>query len=351
MGLQSAGVLAGFCLALLPACAGGTFHLDSSLSKTPELPVSGELGFNAVYCPDSKAEQASPSGESWQVRRANYQQEEEKKKQKAPGLAGDKSAGVVVGSLTGLASAPHRHLDSVLLFDEAVLRDYERFLRSVHDDASLRDVRVALTGLTGSGDTRHFPAPVEMLLHDIHGVLRLPRTTTETMTFTVFGRRDGRTIAAACISTDTVRLIGYFDPPHFALACRIVPAVDGVARDLGVSGYGTWANARFAGRLGSSAGERATFSSRNVTVLGMGGVRGFDLRSPGALQVAAISFFQVRGRNGRTEPRAWAAAVPSTGWGDALLTTLAIAYVFPWPSSCDTEHIREQGVERALDAP
>jgi len=36
--------------------------------------------------------------------------------------------------------------------------------------------------------------------------------------------------------------------------------------------------------------------------------------------------------------------------GDALLTKLAIAYVFPWPGSCDTEHIREQGVERALDA-
>lgn len=336
-------VLAGLSIALLPACAGGVFHLDSSLSKTPALRVSGDLGFTAIYCPDTEVKGRPLSHDEWKAR-------EKAKKAKAPGLAGDKQASVVVGSLKGLASAPHRHLDSTLLFDRAVLRDYERFLRFVHDDASLGDVKLALAELTGSGDAHHFPAPVELLLHDIHGFLRLPRTTTETMTFTFFGRRDGRTIAAACISTDVVRLVGIFDPPHFALACRIVPSADGKARDLRVRGGGTWANASFSGRLQRSS-ERADFASQNVTVLGMGAIRGFDLRPPGAEQLAAISFFQVRGKSGRTEPRAWMAPVSSTGWSDALLATLAIAYVFPWPTSCDTQHVRGQGMERALDGP
>lgn len=332
---------------LLASCSGGTFHLDSSLSQTPPLPISGKLGFNTVNCAPTKGAQAKSAAAS----RAEWKQHEKALKAKSPGLAGDKAAKVVVGPLTGLASAPHRHLENDLVFDKAALHDYERFLDYVHDPASLRDVKSALASFTGSQDSRHFPKDIEALLQSVHGLLRLPRTTTETMTFTFFARRGGHTIAAACLSSDTARFLGFFDPPHFFMICRIVPAVDGVSRELSVRGSGNWADYGFLGRLSSAHGETARFSSQNVSVLGMGSIRGFDLKSPGADQIGALSFWQVLGPGGQAEPRAWMAGVRPSGWSDAVLTTLALAYVFPWPSGCDTQHIRAQGVERALDAP
>ncbi|AKU99394.1 hypothetical protein AKJ09_06058 [Labilithrix luteola] len=64
-------------------------------------------------------------------------------------------------------------------------------------------------------------------------------------------------------------------------------------RNLRVSGYGTWANFAFKGTLdGIDDGERAIFESQNATVMGAGGVRGFDVgrASAPSEQLGAIDF-------------------------------------------------------------
>ena len=79
--------------------------------------------------------------------------------------------------------------------------------------------------------------------------------------------------------------------------------------------------------------------------MGMGGVRGFDLRAPGdAGQLAAVSFWE-----NADGPRAWVMAQPSDGWTDALVTTLGLAYIYPWPSGCDDAALRNKAWAKAAE--
>jgi hypothetical protein len=87
-----------------------------------------------------------------------------------------------------------------------------------------------------------------------------------------------------------------------------------------------------------------------VTIMGAGGIRGFDLRDH-AGQIGALSFWQTRrpdaaqGDPDEWLPAAWIAPRGSAGLRDALTTTLAIAYVFPWPTGCSTSGLRDQGMD------
>lgn len=275
----------------------------------------------------------------------------EKQNPPAPhGLAADEAADVTIGDTTGTASAPHRDLTTERLFGEAVLRDYESFLlKRRHLEAAHRASQAREMLLAGATILEH-AAGLDELLVGVHFLLLLPRRTTETVAFTYLAEREGRTIAASCASTEMARLMGFFDGPHFSMSCRIVSSADGVPRDLSVGGNGTWANYGFSGELRTSPAESAVFRSQNVSVMGMGAVRGFDLRAPDSQQLAAVSFWQVPRQDGTTEPRAWLGGASSPGWSDALLATLGIAYLYPWPSACDDQHLREEGMKRVPPA-
>jgi hypothetical protein len=307
-------------LLLVAACAGGEFHVDGPLKETAPLAISGTLGMNIVHC----------RREDGPV---------------AHGLVADQPATIAIGNLRGITSAPHREAHTTKLFGEALLRDYERFLER-DDVAGAARAGAALASFAGSDGGAQSVSQLDGLFQGISFLLAFPRETTESMKFTFLARRETRTIAVACASTDVARTLGFFDGPRFSMSCRIVSSADGVPRDLRVGAHGTWSNYGYTGALTAPSGERAQLASQNVTVLGMGAVRGFDLRAADRGQLAAVSFWHVPVANGKTEPRAWLSERPvSVGFGDALMTTLALAYVFPWPTGCDDQHLREEGMK------
>ncbi|XYI02436.1 hypothetical protein ACMHYB_22850 [Sorangium sp. So ce1128] len=301
-----------------PACTGGTFHVESALAATPMVPVTGTLGLNNRNC--------------------------------EPGLElPDHDAPVAVGSLTGVVGAPHRALTTKKLFGEAALRDYQRFIGSLLPHvASGRRVGDALAKIAGSDPATSPAAQVDDLLRGIEFVLALPGSMTETTTFTFLANRDEDAITGACSTTDTARTFGFFDGPRFSMTCRLASEADGVPHVLKVRAYGSWANAQFTGELSAAGGERATFKSQNVSVAGAGAIRGFDLRTATG-QVAAVSFWQVPESTGGTKeprylPRAWMLPSQRKGWSDVVAATLALAYVYPWPTACDAQRLRTKGL-------
>jgi hypothetical protein len=319
--MSRAGVLvAAAPLLLLAACAGGEFHVESPLKETAPLPISGTLGMNIVHCRRDDGPVAH-------------------------GLVADQPAGIAIGDLRGITSEPHREAHTTKLFGEALLRDYKRFLER-YGLAGASRAGEALARFSGDDAGARSLSQLDDLFQGISFLLAFPRETTETMTFTFLATRESRTIAVACASTDVARTLGFFDGPRFSMSCRIVSSADAVPRDLRVVAHGTWSNYGYSGALATPSGEGARFASQNVTVLGMGAVRGFDLRSADRGQLAAVSFWHVPGAHGKTEPRAWLAEGPTTvGFGDALMTTLALAYVFPWPTGCDDQYLREEGMK------
>jgi len=94
---------------LSTACFGTTFDLDERLRATTPLSITGTLGANHTQYCDSKNPRATE------------------------GLAADRETPIEMGSLSGLASAPHRKITTTQLFSAAVTRDYERFLAKVRD--------------------------------------------------------------------------------------------------------------------------------------------------------------------------------------------------------------------------
>ena len=71
-------------------------------------------------------------------------------------------------------------------------------------------------------------------------------------------------------------------------------------------------------------------------------------------QVAALSFWETAAREGDPLPRAWllTASDPARKSDeDARLATLAIAYVYPWPTACDDQALRSEGAVRSAPAP
>jgi hypothetical protein len=230
------------------------------------------------------------------------------------GLGASRESSASVGGMTVMVSAPHGELSTVKLFGDQAIADYQAMLAKLGGvEALTRDGRE--------------------LRDSISDLLTLPSSTTERTSFTFAGKDGERVVLGACRSSTTVRTFGTFDDPSFSLSCRI--ASEGVTRELHVHAKGSWANAAFEGEL-VSAGERFVFASQNVTVMGAGGVRGFDL-SAGGEQVAALSFWQTRKPETRDEyaPAAWIAPpTRSPGLADAFAATLALAYVYPWPRGC-----------------
>jgi hypothetical protein len=82
-------------------------------------------------------------------------------------------------------------------------------------------------------------------------------------------------------------------------------------------------------------------------------IRGFDLRTA-AGQVAAVSFWQVPDSTDWPKeptylPGAWMLPSPRKGWSDVVAATLALAYVYPWPTSCDAQRLRGKGMDTVQD--
>ncbi len=295
-------------------CAGGTYVVDAPLRATPALDVSGDLGMAASSC-------------------------NTKLPPRRVGLRSEKAAEAALGPWMIRAADPRKTLRSDAVLGDQVLHDYQKFLAWYYQAKSRprSAAELAVVGLRlASGPD------LDLLLEGIGAFLDLPGTIEQTITFSIFAAREDHIVTGVCRSTDIAHYLGSFDDPRVSLVCRFVPSVDHVPRELRVSGFGTWANFGFKGSLaGRGPAERAVFSSQNVTILGAGGVRGFDLRRDGAApeQLAAVSFFDTVAE-GRTLPRAWLGAQDSTGWTDAIATTMALAYLFPWPTSCDSYWLR-----------
>ena len=73
-------------------------------------------------------------------------------------------------------------------------------------------------------------------------------------------------------------------------------------------------------------------------MMGAGVVSGFEIKNQ-AGQLAAVSFYEAVDEPGRAKSLAWQLPKLSPGWSDSILATLAIAYVFPWPTACDARHL------------
>jgi hypothetical protein len=300
------------------ACSGAVFQLDERLGGTTPLSVTGPLGANnAEHCDSHNP----PPTE---------------------GLAANRAAEVVIGPLSGVASEPHRKITSTPLFREAVARDYERFLAKNRDRDSGRLIALLLA-LLGAGDVTRPMEPGEDPPDAARFLLTLPGESKQVMTFTFLATREGRAISAACSSTDVARAWGFYDGPHFAMRCRIVSSADRALRELNVSGHGSFAKFSFRGELRSvePSSQRAVFQAQDVTLLGIGVVQGFEIRST-AEQLGAVSFYQERDSNGHLVPRAWVLPRLDPGWSDVVFATLALSYVYPWPTSCDARHLASQ---------
>ncbi len=317
-------------LQVLTGCSGGEFHVDGPLARTPALPVRGTLGLNTAHCQKEQAHELQ-------------------------GFAADQPSTIAFGDLTGTLSAPHRSITSEAMFGDRLAADYQAFLTNIHEpaiEARLASFRAAETGSaetsSAAGDAAHAVDQVDKLLVGIRALVTLPGVTTERLAFSFFGKRGERTVAMACSSTEVAHFLGMLEGPHFNLSCRVVSSADGVARNLDVHGFGSWANYGYAGTLrGAGDREAARFTSQNVVVLGTGGVRGFDLRTEtDRVEIGAMSFWQVAtGNDGSAEPRAWLLPQSPPGWEDAVAATLALSYVFPWPTSCDDQYLRSTAAQ------
>ena len=305
---------------LAGGCAGGTFVVEAPLRETPALEVKGPLGAYTQSC-DQGASKTTV------------------------GLRADQPSSAEVGAWAIMVSDPHRDITSEAILGDRVLQDYASFMRNL-DGAAANPHRVGdyakLAVVLAGG-----PA-LQSLLGGVYLVLNLPGRIEQTITFSVLATREDRTVLGVCRSTDVVHFLGSFDQPNTSLACRFVPTSDNAARNLRVTGYGSWANFAFKGTLeGPSPDERAIFESQNISIMGTGGVRGFDLRrtAPPSEQLAAISFFQEQvGKD--VVARAWLNPKATSPWGDAIATATALSYVFPWPTSCDSYQLRGEAASK-----
>lgn len=325
--------------ALAGACSSVHFEVDEPLSSRP-LEVSGDLGLSAVSCdPDADPVADAP-----------------------PGLASGEPAAVAVGPLTARFSAPHRDTTSRRLLGEAVREDFAELLaaaEALRDGEALRGRGVpAAAGDVALGAARGWLDEAVELLEDIHELISLPLSATETLALTFRANVEGRAVLGTCVTTHRARIYDVTRGPRFRLTCRLLTSASGEAYTLEARGRGSSVNHRFEGYLDADAGGRLRFGSQSATILGVGAVHGFDLRRPGrgdsrrggedGPQVAAVSFYHERTSEGEAAaPRAWALPLASRGRSDAALAVLALAYAFPWPSDCDSDRLREDAGEDA----
>lgn len=329
------GWLAG-AVVCISSCAGGQFVIDPGLSQGPELTVEGPLGFNAYEC-------------------------DPKQNPMPKGLGEDRSASIQVAGLSGTATPLRRELATQKIFGDVLIRDYRAFLSQL---AELRAATEGVLGTEASSSVGNAPegevtgnVTVDQYLNGIKFVLALPESATESTGFGFAGQIEGRTVVAACRTTQTARVFSAFDGPRFALHCKWASPKMNAQGEWNVDAIGSWSNYAFVGELKSEAGDVARFASQNVTVLGMGGVRGFDWKA-GDGGVAALSFWQrpgprpanlPQGKEPPYEPRAWLgrSLESKPGFRDGILISVALSYLFPWPSECDNKRLRAGAMETA----
>jgi hypothetical protein len=175
------------------------------------------------------------------------------------------------------------------------------------------------------------------------------------MTTVFMSRRGDKKLMSVCVNTDTVAPVGYFDRPQFDMSCRITTDADGAddaTSDFTVTAGGSWANVTYAGELRATLGakeERATFTSQSMTIMGVGEVRGFDLRQANE-PLAAISFYEAAADStfdkASYKTMVWRLPRGGPDWQDAVTHVLALASLFPWPNACDGPQRRQQSFDK-----
>ncbi len=296
-------------------CAGAQFDVDAALTKTPVLPVTGELGMNHLRCEGERTP--------------------------------DRDEPVAIGSFEGIVGAPTRTFSTTHVFGEKALRDYERFISQLRDGLGTRRFAEELSKVE-PGQPITGVEEVDRYLRGIAFVLGLPDSASEATTFTILGKREDRVVMGACSTTDKVLVFGALQGPKFSMTCHFTSTADGAPRILRITSSGSWVNFRFHGVLSGPDGERATFTSQNMEVAGVGVPRGFDLRDSNG-QIAAVSYWQVPRSTGpgkqEYDPAAWMLVDASDGWTDVLYGALALGYAYRWPTTCDSGRLRPKAMD------
>lgn len=198
---------------------------------------------------------------------------------------------------------------------------------------------------------------VDHVAEAIESILVLPVSQTETTVFTFRATVEDRMVFASCVATNEATTFGVFDDPRFRLACRLLSVADYTRWTFEIDGYGSWADYRFRGAIERGAEvEPLVISSHSVAIGGLGAINGFDIRSRGGEQLAALSFWAVEDRRGIRagdqgpyRPLAWALPSETGARGDLLLAVLGLAHGYPWPTGCDARWIANESLERASE--
>ncbi|MBK9260557.1 MAG: hypothetical protein IPM54_12105 [Polyangiaceae bacterium] len=136
------------------------------------------------------------------------------------------------------------------IFGDALIRDYRAFL------SQLAELRAATEGVLGNETPSDMGSlegvvtgdvTVDTMLNGIKFVLALPESATETTGFGFGGQIEGRTVVAACRTTQTARVFGAFDGPRFALHCKWASPAMNAQGEWNVDAIGSWSNYAFAG--------------------------------------------------------------------------------------------------------
>lgn len=186
-------------------------------------------------------------------------------------------------------------------------------------------------------DPRHSP---DALVTGLIACLHVFVDASENARFSFVARVKDREVAGICRSVDHATTLGVFNPPDFRLTCGLA-SQDGKVRKLRIRGAGSWVNYSFDGTL--SGGARPwIIKSQNISVMGMGEIRGFEIRGRrGGHQIGAVSF-QERGprdahHHSTVVAKAWHLPAASRDDDDALRSALTLLYAYPWPTACDRQ--------------
>jgi hypothetical protein len=321
----------GILLALATAsCAGGQFRIDPALQAVPPVVISGDRAEGATCTEGDNAtglqkltagKQATLAGMTTRIMGVH-------------GTSPMRSAEIA----PTLAREVSTELEAVGDLRRASL---VRALATVDPKGTGEVVATVDSAVSTARD-------VDELVSAVRRLSSLTRTTTETYAFTFMSRRGDAHVLSICETKESIRALGLFDRPRFEMTCFLASDRDAQTRTLTIRAGGTWANPTYGGELttvGGGTDERAALASQNISILGAGIVRGFDLRSGGA-QIAAVSFFEggIEQATNRYPTHAWRLGRGSDAWRDIVDHTLAMTFLFPWPGSCDADTRRNQMV-------
>ncbi len=283
---------------VVPGCAGGTFVVEPALSRQPGQTVTGPT-FTAPCETDPK-------------RRAEAKTAIEQLAAAAPVATHLGDATLTVGPLE-LGEQVHREQR-----EQVLGKIVEQLSR-----ASVPPTRAAQIHAAANDGA-------------LDGLISV-KTSLQTATVPFALERLGRVTLGVCVSALTANFGHPLERALVTLSCTL--AAEGApAWRLQAFATGSWANYRYRGAV-IGGGVRWSFASQNVSVLGAGAVRGFELRDGGA-QIGALSFWE----NGPLDAsfhstivaRSWALPQRAAEADDVLVASLALARALPWPTSCDS---------------